>query len=185
MICFSSRLSVVPRLLFLSFDMQNISSATLEVCFWSISCKTGSLTCSGYTCTCRDSLHWFKLLLHFPLSPENIQQPRRLEPELIQTNNYSWLFAWFYTFIMFISLYFSQCFYFMKGYFVLNTVLMICHIQFKDTRWTQYTEVIFLGQNKFRTVLYPLIWDHIKLVLVHYLFILWIYTRGTSNLYRL
>jgi hypothetical protein len=41
----------------------------------------------------------------------------------------------------------------MKGYFVQNTVLKICHMEFKDTKWRQCTEVIFLGQNKFRTVL--------------------------------
>jgi hypothetical protein len=75
MLCFSSRLSVVPRLLFLSFDMQTISSTTLEFSL-SISCKTGSLTCSGNACICRDYLHLFKLLLHLSLSSENLHQPR-------------------------------------------------------------------------------------------------------------
>ena len=54
MICFSSRLSVVPRLLFQSFRYAKYFLCDFGGFFLSI---TGSLTCSGYACTCRDSLH--------------------------------------------------------------------------------------------------------------------------------
>ena len=102
MMCFSFRLSVVPRL----FDMQHIYSATLEV----------------FACQYRVKQEAWRVLdmrvfVEFPYIDLNCS---------------------------FIVLYHQRTY-------------MICHMQFKDTRWTQYTEVIFLGQNKFRAVLCPLI----------------------------
>ena len=165
MLCFSSRLSVVPRLLFLSFDMQTISSTTLEFSL-SISCKTGSLTCSGNACICRDYLHLFKLLLHLSLSSENLHQPRSfkyLEPELIHTNELLMLLCMvLYIHHVHLIVFFSMFLFHEEILCTEYSANDISHAIQKYKMDAILRGNILLGHNKFRTVLYPfLFYEHL------------------------